>query len=170
VWLFLVPLGCIYAGIGLSLLIARVAAWSRIDPLTTSAGAAVVFAGVFGAMTIRSGVIVRSPETGTLLDAASIASHLITNVRPGDRIVAQSPSGPSLDYYLLVLGGERSDQINARASRGRVFVVVNPRHLQTMETVRADQRNVPWSELVEDGPPVRFPWSVVHTLRFPAVE
>jgi hypothetical protein len=155
---------------GLSMLILRLSTWTRTDPRTASAGAAVLFAAAFAAITIRSGVVVRTPETGTLLDAPAIAAHLIATVRQGDRIVAQSPSGPSLDYYLLMLGGERSDQINARATRGRVFVIVNPRHLQTMQTVRMDQKDVPWSELVEDEPPVRFPWSVVHTLRFPAVD
>jgi hypothetical protein len=155
---------------GFSILIVRLSTWARTDPVTASAGAAVLFAGVFGATTIRSGVVVRTPETGTLLDAPAIAAHLIATMRPGDRIVAQSPSGPSLDYYLLMLGGKRSDQINAQATRGRVFVIVNPRHLQTMQTVRMDQKDVPWSDLVEVEPPVRFTWSVVHTLRFPAVD
>jgi hypothetical protein len=89
-------------------------------------------------------------------------------LRPGDRIVVQNPSDPPLDYYLMTMGGRRLDEINARWSRGRVFVVVNPRHEQTLATVQANQSDVPWAELDVEAQVLGFPSSSVYTFRFPS--
>jgi len=76
-----------------------------------------------------------------------------------------NPSDPPLDYYLLRRGGRRLDEINGRAGAGRVFVVVNPKHLQTLEAVQANASEVPWSRLVPDGAPVEFHPETVYRFR-----
>jgi hypothetical protein len=125
----------------------------------------VLFALVFGASVVQRRVVFRTPETGTLADAPAIAAYLLATVRTGDRIVLMNLSGPPLDYYLLRRGGRRLVEINARAGSGRVFVVVNPRHLQTLDAVKKSARDVPWTSLVPDGPPVDFQPETVHVFR-----
>jgi hypothetical protein len=166
VWLFLVPLGCMYAGMGLAFTVNRLASLGRLEPRTVCGAVALIFAILFGASTVRSRVVFRSPETGTLVDAPDIATHLLARLRPGDRIVVDNPCGPPLDYYLLRRGNRRLDEINARADHGRVFVVVNPRHLQTLQSVQASAPDMPWSELVVEEPAVAFPPASVHTFRY----
>lgn len=165
VWLFLVPLGCVYAGAGLSLAIDRVASAARVNARVTSGAVAVLFALVFGASVVQRRVVFRTPETGTLADAPAIAAYLLATMRDGDRIVVRNPSDAPLDYYLLRRGGRRLGEINARAASGRVFVVVNPRHLQTLELVKEGARDVPWASLVPDGAPVDFQPETVHLFR-----
>jgi hypothetical protein len=90
--------------------------------------------------------VLRTVETGTLADAPEIASYLLERLRIGDRIVVRNPSDHVLDYYLWRSGGRRLREINARPATGRVFVVVEPRHLQTLESVQSIEPRLPWAE------------------------
>jgi hypothetical protein len=47
-----------------------------------------------------------------------------------------------------------------------VFVVVNPRHLQTLATVQRFRRDFDWRELVPAGPPVAFVPESVFVFRY----
>lgn len=170
VLLFLVPLGCVYAGSGLAMAIGWLARRARVEARAACAAAALIVAVLGGASEMRSRAVFRTPETGTLVDAPDIAAYLLARIRPGDRIVVANPSGPSLDYYLLRRGGRRLAEINAKAGRGRVFVVVNPSHLQTLATVQASEPDVPWSTLVPEGPPASFAPETLHAFRFAAAE
>ena len=161
----LVPLGCVYAGSGLSLAIDRAARAARMNARVVSGAAAVLFALIFGASVVQRRVVFRTPETGTLADAPAIAAYLLASLRAGDRIVVMNPSDLPLDYYLLRRGGRRLDEINASGGSGRAFVVVNPRHLQTLEMVKERAREVPWALLVPDGAPVDFQPETVHVFR-----
>jgi hypothetical protein len=167
VLLFLVPLFCVYAGRGIAL----VAQWlSRRRPERVPAVcalAALAWATVFGVSVVMRRPVFRTPETGTLADAPEIARYLLAELKDGDRVVALSPSDPPLDYYLLRRGGRRLDEINARAGRtgGRVYVVVNPKHLQTLAAVQAAAHEVSWADLVADGPPVEFVPERVYRFR-----
>jgi hypothetical protein len=165
VLLFLVPLFCVFAGRGLALGVEWAA---RRTPARASAACATIaalFAIVFGASVVQRRVVFRTPETGTLADAPTIARYLLGELREGDRIVVMNPSDPPLDYYLLRSGGRRLDEINARAGAGRVYVVVNPKHLQTLAAVQANARDVRWSELVQDGPPMEFQSETVYRFK-----
>jgi hypothetical protein len=165
VWLFLVPLFCVFAGRGLALGVEWVVRRTPARAPAACAAAALLFAIGFGASVVRRRVVFRTPETGTLADAPTIARYLLGELQPGDRIVVMNPSDPPLDYYLLRNGHRRLDEINARAGAGRIYVVVNPKHLQTLAAVQANARDVPWSELVLDGPPKEFEPETVYRFR-----
>jgi len=167
VLLFLVPLFCVYAGRGVALVVRWVSRRRPERASTVCAAVAVLWATIFGTSVVKDRPVFRTPETGTLADAPEIARYLLAEVKDGDRIVVMNPSDPPLDYYLLRRGGRRLDEINARARRegGRVFVVVNPKHLQTLATVQATAHDVPWTELVVDGPPVAFMPEAVYRFR-----
>ena len=166
VLLFLVPLGCAYAGIGLALAVRRLASVRRIDAHAACAAMALLVAGLIAATAIRSRAVLRTLETGTLADAPEIATYLLDRLHPGDRIVVRNPSDHPLDYYLLRRGGRRLREINAGPATGRVFVVVEPRHLQTLQTVQRIEPGLPWSELAAPMPADTFASARVFTFRF----
>jgi hypothetical protein len=166
VWLFMVPLGCVYVAIGTRLAadwLSRARAW---DPALVTRALAVALMTVIGVQTARARPVFRSPETGTLVDGPQIADYLLATMRPGDEIAVVNPCIPTLDYYLLRKSGRRLGDINAQAARQRLFVVVNPRHLQTLDSVKAIKRDLPWRELVPDGPPVSFAPESVFVFRY----
>jgi hypothetical protein len=165
VLLYLVPLFCVFAGRGLALGVEWLARRTPARAPAACATGAVVFAIVFGASVVQRRVVFRTPETGTLADAPMIARYLLGELRAGDRIVVMNPSDPPLDYYLLRRGGRRLDEFSTRADSGRVYVVVNPKHLQTLAAVQANARDVRWSELVQDGAPVEFQPESVYRFR-----
>jgi len=165
VLLFLIPPFCLFAGRGLALGVAWLARRSPERVPAACATVALLFAIVFGASVVQRRVVFRTPETGTLADAPMIVRYLLGDMREGDRIVVMNPSDPPLDYYLLRIGDRRLDEINARAGAGRVYVVVNPKHWQTLAAVQANAREVPWQTLVQDGPAVEFQPETVYRFR-----
>jgi len=170
VLLFLVPLACAYAGMGLALVVRRLVSGGRIEVQSACAIVALFLAGAIAATAIRSRAVLRAVETGTLADAPEIASYLLARLRIGDRIVVRNPSDHVLDYYLWRSGGRRLREINARPATGRVFVVVEPRHLQTLETVESIEPGLPWSELAARMPADTFASARVYTFRFDGVD
>jgi len=165
VLLFLVPLFCVFAGRGLALAVAWAVRRTPTRAAVACAVAALLFAIAFGVSVVERRVVFRTPETGTLADAPLIARYLLGELRTGDRVVVMNPSDPPLDYYLLRRRGPSLAEINARAGSGRVFVVVNPKHLQTLAAVEAEAPDVRWSALVPDGPPVEFQPETVYRFR-----
>jgi hypothetical protein len=165
VLLFLVPLFCVFAGRGIALGVDWIARRTPARVPAACAMVALLFALVFGASVVRRRVVFRTPETGTLADAPEIARYLLGELRPGDRIVVLNPSDPPLDYYLLRLGNRRLHDFDARSDGGRVYVVVNPKHLQTLAAVQANARDVRWADLVQDGPPKEFQPESVYRFR-----
>jgi len=159
---FIVPLACVYVAIGARVALARLVREQRLalNALTC------VIVPALAAYTVLTRSIFRAPESGTLVDAPQIAEYLLANLRPGDRIAFETPSGPSLDYYLVRKGGRPAAQVNADSGRGRVFVVVNPRHLQTLASVQKFRRDFDWRELVPAGAPVSFAPESVFVFRY----
>ena len=159
---FIVPLACVYVAIGARVALARLVREQRLalNALTC------VIVPALAAYTLLTRSIFRAPESGTLVDAPQIADYLLANMRPGDRIAFETPSGPSLDYYLVRKGGRPAAQVNADSGRGRVFVVVNPRHLQTLASVQKFRRDFDWRELVPAGAPVSFAPESVFVFRY----
>jgi hypothetical protein len=168
VWLFLVPLGLAYAGTGLALGVRRVADMRRTDVRAVSAVVALFVAAALAIGIVRGRAVLRTPETGSLADAPEIASYLLARLHPGDRVVVKNPCDHPLDYYLLRRGRRRLQEINAQAGAGRVFVVVEPRHLQTLEAVQQSAPDLPWPELSLAAPVDTFPSARVYTYGFAA--
>jgi hypothetical protein len=166
VWLFMVPLACVYVAIGMRLAVARLARAGGWDSGLVTRVLACALMVVIGVQTVRARPVFRSPETGTLVDGPQIADYLLATMRQGDEIAVVNPCIPTLDYYLLRKSGRRLGDINAQAARRRLFVVVNPRHLQTLDGVKAIKRDLPWPELVPDGPPVSFAPESVFVFRY----
>ena len=161
---FIVPLACMYIAIGTRDAVAWLGrAREPALAMHVATCAAVLLLAVH---TVRARTVFRAPESGTLVDAPQIADYLLANLRPGDRIAFETPSGPSLDYYLVRKGGRQAAQINADSGRGRVFVVVNPRHLQTLASVQRFRPEFPWSELQLAGAPVAFMPESVFVFRY----
>lgn len=165
-WHFLVPLACVYVAMGTSFAMERLARALRWKPMPLTIAAAAGMMIVIAGYTIATRAVFRSPESGTLIDAPQIADYLLATMRPGDAIAVASPCVGPLEYYLLRGSGRRIAEINAKAGRGRVFVVVNPRHLQTLAEVQAVRREFPWSQLVADGPPVWFEPEFIQVFRY----
>ncbi len=159
---FTVPLACVYIAIGARVILAPLVRERRLamNALTC------VIVPALAAYTMMTRSVFRAPESGTLVDAPQIADYLIANMRPGDRIAYETPSGPSLDYYLVRKGGRPAAQVNADSGRGRVFVVVNPRHLQTLASVQKFRRDFAWQKLVPAGAPVSFAPESVFVFRY----
>jgi hypothetical protein len=161
---FVVPLACVYIAIGVRVVLASLARGRELRLATNVLTCAIVPA--LAAHTVLTRSVFRAPESGTLVDAPQIADYLLANMRPGDRIALETPSGPSLDYYLVRKGGRPAALVNADSGRGRVFVVVNPRHLQTLASVQKFCRDVDWKELVLAAPPVSFAPESVFVFRY----
>ena len=164
--LFLVPLGCAYAGMGLAFAVRRIASVRTGAVRAACAVVALLVAATLATTGIRSRAVLRTLETGTLADAPGIATYLLARLRDGDRIVVSNPGDHVLDYHLFRRGGRRLREVDARAGAGRVFVVVEPRHLQTLETVKARETRVPWSELTLLAPADTFTSARVYAYRF----
>lgn len=96
-WLFLVPLAAVLSAAGLAGVLAMVP-----RPLFRRAGATTAVLALAGWPlwnTIHDDSIGRSLETGTLTDADQIIVFLKDALRPGESIVAVSPSSAPLVYY-----------------------------------------------------------------------
>jgi hypothetical protein len=150
---------------GLALAVRRLAPIRRIEAGAACAAVALLVAGTMATTAIRKRAVLRTVETGTLADAPEIATYLLERLSAGDRIVVRNPSDHVLDYYLLRRGGRRLREINARPATGRVFVVVEPRHLQTLESVQSIEPTLPWSELAAHTPADTFASARVYTFR-----
>lgn len=165
---FIVPLACVYIAMGVRAALAPVARGR--DPRFATNLLACVVVPLFAANTVLTRTVFRAPESGTLVDAPQIAEWLLANMRPGDQIAYATPSGPPLDYYLVRMGGRPASAVNAGSGRGRVFVVVNSRHLQTLESVQRFRREFPWNEMVPSGAPVSFAAESVFVFRYASGE
>ena len=161
---FVVPLACVYIAIGTRVVLVSLPRGR--EPRLAMNALACVIVPALAAYTVLTRSVFRAPESGTLVDAPQIADYLLANMRPGDRIAYQTPSGPSLDYYLVRKGGRPAARVNADSGRGRVFVVVNPRHLQTLAGVQKFRRDFDWTELVPAGAPVSFDPESVFVFRY----
>jgi len=87
---------------------------------------------VLGALTatssvalIRSDIVRRAEDTGTLRDGSAIAEFLAANAQPRDRVIASAPTDLPLAYHLRGRIGN-ADLLRATPdSAQRLWVVVN---------------------------------------------
>jgi hypothetical protein len=117
VWIFLLPLAALWAGLGL------VAAVSRIGRVRSIGAPALVMALAFS-LVIRESVLM-SRETGTLRDATAIAAYLGPQLKPGDRVLTTVPGNVPLEYAFVRAGLGNSYLKGAPSSTGAFYVIVN---------------------------------------------
>ena len=161
VLLFLAPLWCVYVGIGLSWLASRVR-WPRVP---VQAVTAVLLFALLATQAVRSRAVLESEETDWIgmRDARALAT-LIASGAPGDRIIINRSSSPPLDYYLYRLTGRRLADFAGAQRRGRVLVVLDDRHGQTLQRLMPLHREVQWAALGHPALVARFPGASVYAL------
>jgi 4-amino-4-deoxy-L-arabinose transferase-like glycosyltransferase len=131
VWIFLLPLAALWAGLGLVTAVSRLSSLPLPSSLRSSGQAlrpallapalAVVLA--FSLVIRRS--VLTSRETGTLRDAAAITAYLGPTLKPGDRVVTTVPGNVPLEYAFVRAGLGNSYLKGAPNSAGALYVVVN---------------------------------------------
>ncbi len=140
VWLFVLPLYLLTAAAGL-------VAFVRLFPVKMRSGLGAGGASLVllaGLQTLLSGSVLSSTDTGTLRDAPQVVEVLRERLRPGDRVVAACPSDAVLEYYFRRRGIPTAHLSMAGPSGlpegGRVFLIVNKAHGQTLAALEARAR------------------------------
>lgn len=164
VLLYVAPLLCVYAGIGLASLGGLVVRSSR-RRVETLAAAAVLLALVVGAWGVAGRVVFENEETDWFgyHDAPEVARFLLSELRPGDRVVYVQV-GPPLDFYLRTLGNRQLAELATTPRPTRLLVVVNEAHHQTLDLVRGQRRTIPWDQFSASQVLRRFERSRVYEL------
>jgi hypothetical protein len=163
VWLFLVPLLCIYAGAGLAALAARASSATRIAADRLSIAASLGLATVLGIQTIASRAVFDATETGTLVAGREIARELLAQRQRGDDVVVARPSGAVLDYYLIEQRGQTLAEFNRSGLHSRLRVVVNERHGQTLAAIMRLRRDLAWREFTTTPTSLSFTGARLYT-------
>jgi hypothetical protein len=145
VWLFLAPLLCVYAGIGLATAASWLARRVRIGAPTAHAAVALTLAVGIGASTIARRTIFDNDESVGLVAGPAIAAWLLAEVRPDDRLVVSNFVSPEVDYYLHTRGGRRFGDLEAPSRSARALLILNERQSQTPATVRSERPDLDWS-------------------------
>ena len=153
VWIFLLPIACTYVGAGMAALARSVAAIARgIPERVISTAGALALAATIGTTTITSRAVFESEETDFygLREASAISEFLVPRLQTDERIVIGINDGLSLDYYLM-LAGPRLTQFDPTKNHGRLYVVVNTRHRQTLKGLKTARADVSWNQLDSAG-------------------
>ena len=145
VWLFLAPLLCVYAGIGLATAAAWVARRVRIGAEPVHAAVALILAFGIGASTVARRTILENDESVGLVAGPAIARWLLAEVRPDDRLIVSNFVSPEVDYYLHTMGGRRFGDLEAPSRSARAVLILNERQSQTPATVQAERPDLDWS-------------------------
>jgi hypothetical protein len=124
VWMFLLPLYLVVACAGLLTLVRRFvpaggSALRVAVPLVLAAGVTL--------LTVTSGAIPASPETGVFADAQSVASTLRGRLGPGEAVLTQLPASlPELQYYFPKAGLGIDSLVRNPSAAEHVYVAVAP--------------------------------------------
>ncbi|MEO5814753.1 MAG: glycosyltransferase family 39 protein [Gemmatimonadaceae bacterium] len=143
VWLFLAPLLCLYAGIGLSWIIG-----SLSKRFSFAASPAIATAALLLALGIAAGnrrTVFENDESVGLVAGPDIARYLLAEARPGDRLIVGNLVSPEVDYYLFTMGGKRFGDMEAPSRAERVLLIVNETRAQTPATIQAERQDIDWS-------------------------
>jgi hypothetical protein len=137
VWLFALPVYLITAAAGVVAAV-RLGVPQAARPVAVGglAAAAVL---LLGWRVAHSPAVLESTQTGTLRDGAEVAALLEGQLGPGDLVIASSPSDGVLMYHFhrrgLPLDRIVYDELPEGWRGGRLLVVVNKAHHQTLEGV-----------------------------------
>ncbi len=139
VLLFLIPIGAIWIGCGLFLLLQK-APYLRDDQRSV---VTTILAVLFALITAGSLLVQQTPyyadATGTLRDASTIAQQLQKDLRGDDEVIVQTPSYEPLRYYFSRLNVPLRHlcawMLCKPSISTRLFIVVNIRENQTINGV-----------------------------------
>ncbi len=136
VWLFLLPLYLGLAAGGVAHLLQGLMARARAYEQGAFAGLTLGLALVLSVSIWQGQSIALSEETGTLRAAEQITLFLRDYLRPGDRVVAVTPSLSPLEYY-FTLHGLPLEYLLAAATEGERALIVVKEPEQTLSWVLA---------------------------------
>jgi len=158
VLLYLAPLWCLYFGAGLAWLVSR----AGVARVPAQAAMAVLLGALLGFQVVRSRAVPESEETDWIgmRDARDVA--VLVSSGADDRVVVNRSTSPPLDYYLFYLTGHRLSEFAAEQRHGRVLLVLDDRHGQTLQRAVPKHREIAWTAL---GPPTllrQFPGASVY--------
>jgi hypothetical protein len=142
VWLFLAPLLCIYAGIGLARLITWMSQEFRVAEEMLLAAAALLLAVSIGLAATRRTIFDRQEPVGWVRD---VARYVLAEARAGDRLIVGSYVTPQVDYYLFVRGGKRFADLEAPSRTERILLISDEFVAQTPTAVQTERPDVDWS-------------------------
>ena len=129
-WLWLLPIACLLVGVGVELMVRRVAP-SRGAAALPALALAILASGVaWGLFTDAEG---ESLDTGLFRGADAVAQSLRTSLQPGDRVLAPIPSNAPLQFYLLRYGADTAVLSTSPAATQRSILVLNRAYGQTVE-------------------------------------
>jgi hypothetical protein len=159
VLLFLAPLWCVFLGAGLAWISERL----RVTRLSAQAIGAVLVMSLLGVQIVRSRAVLESEETDWIgmRDAREIANFIL-GAPSDDRVVINRSSGPPLDYYLFQLTHRRLAAFSTPNHRGRVLLVLDDRHGQTIDRVLRVHPEIHWDSLGAPSLLKRFPGASVY--------
>ena len=156
VWLFLAPLCCMYAGIGL----ARMTSWAsrrfQVSEQPYIAATALLLALGISASTVVRRTIFNDNESVELVAGPAIARYLLTEAHPGDRLMVSNMVSPEVDYYLFTMGGRRFADLESPSRASRVLLILHDRESQTPATVRTERPDLDWSKFASPIPLKKF--------------
>jgi hypothetical protein len=166
VLLYMVPLACVFAGIGFASIIN---AWVRPAHrgARVTVAVAVLFALGIGAQAVVSRAVILSRETdgdAGFPDTRSIATFLLGELQPNDRLVT-TDNRPQLDFYLNIVGQRRLAEFAARTSPNRLIVIVNDARHFTIDSIPPRVRTIDWTRFSRPRMLRQFASSRVYELR-----
>ena len=100
VWSYLLLAAVMTASAGLSVVARWLARHSGVEQVAIAAVLSAGLAFFVGFGVIKQRILLRNNETGALLDADEIVSLILTELRPGDSLVATLPAEPIVNYEL----------------------------------------------------------------------
>ena len=156
VWLFLAPLCCMYAGIGLSWITGWISRRQRVSEQPYIAAAALMLALGIAASTVARRTVLNDNESVELVAGPAIARYLLAEARPGDRLIVSNMVSPEVDYYLFTMGGRRFADLESPSRSARVLLILNERESQTATTVQTERPDLDWRRFATPVPLRQF--------------
>jgi len=156
VWLFLAPLCCLYAGIGLTRVIRWLSARFQASERPYVATVALLLATGIAANAVVRRTVFENNESAAFLAGPDIARYLLAETRAGDRVIVSNMVSPEVDYYLYRLAGRRFADLEAPSRASRVVLILNHREDQTPATVRTERPDLDWEKFETPVPQKPF--------------
>ena len=132
IWIFLLPLYCLAVAGGLLALGERIARGAhRLVPRAVVF--APVLAALIGVVSLATGAVAGTTETGAFPDAPVVTAALKSRLRDGDRVLAPIPTNGPLLFYFVVEQVETGYLSTREESMRRAFIVLDTTRGQSLE-------------------------------------
>jgi 4-amino-4-deoxy-L-arabinose transferase-like glycosyltransferase len=166
VLLYIVPLLCVFAGIGLNIVLVRVAALTNTPVTAWSGAAASLLVLGLGSFIVARDPVVSDPGELTISNARDIADLMRARTQHGERVV-MSGGAKLFDYYLRQSGHRLSEYVGPRRTGSLLVIEWNPLLDSPMKDPRLIVANRTELHASAYGPPVllrRFPQTDVYEM------